>query len=52
MTYQEFFQVCNSFLDKLDAADITATHRERMRNAVLSVMAYAADQERRGEPFA
>jgi hypothetical protein len=51
MTYQQFYDVCNDFIDKLDAAEISAHHRERMRSGVLDVMAYAGDQERRGEAF-
>jgi hypothetical protein len=52
MTYTEFYADCNRFLDKLDTSDIAATYRERMRVAVLDVLAYAADRERRSEPFA
>jgi hypothetical protein len=51
MTYQDFYADCNRFLDKLDTAKISASHRERMRNATLDVLAYAADRERRGEAF-
>jgi hypothetical protein len=51
MTYAEFYAECNRFLDKLEAADNDVNHRERMRVAVLDVMAFAADRERRGEAF-
>jgi hypothetical protein len=51
MTYTDFYAVCNDFIDKLDTADIAATYRERMRSAVLDVLAFAADRERRGEAF-
>jgi hypothetical protein len=51
MTYQDFYAECNQFLDKLDTANITAAHRERMRVAVLDVLAFAADRERRCEAF-
>jgi hypothetical protein len=51
MTYQQFYDVCNDFIDKLDTSEITHDHRERMRAGVLSVMAFAADRQRRGEAF-
>jgi hypothetical protein len=52
VTYQDFYQQCNTFIDKLDDPEISSEHRERMRDSVLSVMAFAQERERRGESFA
>jgi hypothetical protein len=58
MTYEEFRQQCNDFIDLCDARATEFASDEtlrgyltRMKNAVISVMACANHAERNGEPF-
>jgi hypothetical protein len=48
MTYKEFYDHCNRFLDHVDRTFTSEKHAARMRNAVLEVLVIAQDCERRG----
>jgi regulation of enolase protein 1 (concanavalin A-like superfamily) len=52
VTYQQFYDQCNVFINAVNSSDISADHRQRMLAAVFDVVDLAQERQRNGKPFA